>query len=325
MIDGSSSKIVRFLKGSGWTLTSVFFLLFFTLLKLPDDRIGPWLDSKIQDQLRSQGITYSSTRSRLKFGLGLSYVLEGATVDIRGMRSSQQYAFDKVTISPSLLALLTMKVGADVRLESGKGIVDLSARLGKTSQSISFYAKDVVIGKFGVPPGGEPAPVPIDFMNPDPASIWANLKKTGVVGGSGSFSGDFSVPNTLDGKISLDLTKLVIDQQTLMGFNIPRMSISESKIEGATEKGKLIFKNVKIGKGADDLRATLTGDMTLGKSWDSSALNAKVNFAVSDTVHKAFILMDSLLAPARTPDGSFTYALSGPLSGPLQPTPMGSK
>lgn len=326
MVEESSSRFVRILKGGGWTFFGFFLLILFTLFKLPDDRIGPFIDAKIQEQLRTSGITYTATRSRLKFGLGLSYVLEGVTIEMRGTRGNQEYAFDKVEVSPSLLALLGAKVGAEVRLESAKGFADLSVRIGKTSQSVSFKAKDIVLDKFGSAPGATSTPPTIDFMNPDPMAIIANLKKTGVVNGTGSFSGDLQVPNTLEGQLSIDLTKLVIEQQTLMGFAIPRMAIAESKVEIVTDKGKLAFKNVKLGKGAsDDLRATLTGDLVLGKTWDSSMLNAKVNFAMSESVHKAFILIDSLLSPGKQPDGSFTYALNGMLSGPMQPVPVGGK
>jgi type II secretion system protein N len=243
-------------------------------------------------------------------------VLESASVDLSMAGPTSSYYFDKITISPSFLALLTFKAGADVRLESGKGVADLSARLGKSSQSVSFKLKDVILGAFGTQPGGAASAAPVDFFNPNPMTILSNLKKSGTLNGTGSFSGDFTVPNTLDGETHIDVSKLVIDQQTLAGFALPRMSISEGKIEVATEKGKLVFKNVKLGKTGDDVRATLTGDMVLGKSWDTSLLNAKVNFGLSENVTKALVLVDALLAPGKQPDGTYTYTLGGMLSGP---------
>ena len=187
---------------------------------------------------------------------------------------------------------------------------------------MSFKLKGVELGKFGSPPGGTPS-APVDFFNPNPMLILSNLKKSGAINGTGSFSGDFRVPNTLDGDLHLDLSKVVIEQQSLAGFALPRMSVSEGKIEVATEKGKLLFKNVKLGKAGDDLRATVTGDMVLGKSWDSSIVNAKVNFSLSEGVTKALVLVDALLAPGKQPDGSYTYTLAGALSGPPVPTPGG--
>jgi hypothetical protein len=311
-----SSRIVRLLRGSSWLLAGVFFLLLFTLFKLPDDRIGAYIDGKVQERLRPMGIRYTSQKTRLKFGFGLSYVLESVTVDLSMPGMNGEYFFDRMTISPSLLALLTFKAGADVRLESGKGSADLSARLGKSSQSVSFKLKDVMLGAFGNPPGGAAPSAPVDFFNPNPMSILSALKKSALLNGSGSFSGDFMIPNSLDGNLRLDISKLIIEQQTLAGFALPRMSVSEGKIEAGTEKGKLLFKNVKLGKAGDDLRATLTGDLTLGRTWDSSVINSKVNFALSENVTKALVLVDALLAPGKQSDGSYTYSLSGMLANP---------
>jgi type II secretion system protein N len=121
----------------------------------------------------------------------------------------------------------------------------------------------------------------------------------------------------------MDLSKLVIEQQSVVGFALPRMNISEGKIDIAIEKGKLALKNVKLGKSGDDLRANVTGDLVLGKTWDSSLLNAKVNFALSEMVTKALVLVDALLTPGKQPDGSYTYSLNGALSGPPVATPGG--
>src|SRR5262245_19713432 len=118
-----SSRFVRFLKGSGWTLTTLFFLVLFTLFKLPEDRIAPYIDGKLQEQLRPLGVRYSSVKSKLKLGFGISYVLESVTIDLPP--PGGQYFFDRMTVSPSFLALLTLKAGADIRLDSGKGSVEL--------------------------------------------------------------------------------------------------------------------------------------------------------------------------------------------------------
>jgi hypothetical protein len=316
------SRLGRLIKGSGWLLTGFFFLLFFTLLKLPDDRIAPFIDAKIQEQLRGTGMSYSAARTRLKIGLGLTYVLENATLNLPPPSGS--YYFDKVSISPTFLSLLTGKLGADVEITGGKGVADLSVTANQSSQSVSFKLKDIAIGEFGKAPGSSEPPPPIDFMNPNPMTILANLKKSGSLSGSGSFSGNFAVPNSLDGQASLAINKLVLDQQSLMGFALPRMAVSESKAEVSIGKGKLLFKDVKLGKSpADDLRATLTGDMVLGKQWDTSVMNAKVTFSLSETVMKALVLIDALLAPGKQPDGSYSYTINGALNGPPVAAPAG--
>jgi len=86
-------EFMRLLKGSGWTLTALFFLTLFTLFKLPDDRNWPltWT-AKIQRALEaSRGSATAATHTRLKFGFGLSYVLEEATVNLPFPRNAQYY------------------------------------------------------------------------------------------------------------------------------------------------------------------------------------------------------------------------------------------
>ncbi len=55
-----------------------------------------------------------------------------------------------------------------------------------------------------------------------------------------------------------------------------------------------------------------TGDIILGSNWDSSTLNAKINFKLSDPLIKAFFLIDSFLGPGKQGDGSYSLISHGP-------------
>jgi hypothetical protein len=91
------------------------------------------------------------------------------------------------------------------------------------------------------------------------------------------------------------------------------------------DKAKVTIKTFQLGKASnttDDVHATVSGDLTLGKQWESSNLNAKATFSVSDNVKKAFVLLDALLGSAKQPDGSYAYSLTGPISA-INPLPLG--
>jgi hypothetical protein len=113
----------------------------------------------------------------------------------------------------------------------------------------------------------------------------------------------------------------------LYGFNIPKIAVSESVADVTFGKGKATLKTVRIGKTgntAEDLRGTVTGDLLLAKSWDSSTLNLKIRFSLAESILKSFMLLDAILGAGKQPDGSYAFNLTGPLSAPMPiPIPPG--
>jgi hypothetical protein len=102
-----------------------------------------------------------------------------------------------------------------------------------------------------------------------------------------------------------------------MGFQLPAMTISDGTVDITIERGKLLMKNVQIGKATDDLQMGITGDITLNRFMNASALNLKAVLGISEKVKQSISLIDSLLGPARQADGRYAYKVTGTMGAPF--------
>jgi type II secretion system protein N len=297
------SKLRRTLGILGWVSFGLFCLAIFTLLKLPDDRIRAYVQGMIAAQLAPKGISFTAEKGYISIGWGISYVMKEVTFIFPPPQAPAK--LDKVTVTPSLLPMVLGYQGGSFALYQGDGKLSGSFSMKGTEMSASLDAKQVDLGKTGA------------------LALAAGIKGTGIVTGSLSFSGDSSIPSTLNGEADLSLSKVALDPQTIVFINVPRISISEGKIEISAEKGKATIKSLRLGKAGstDDLQGTASGDIMLGRTWDSSTLNAKINFKLSEPLMKAFILLDAFLGPGKQGDGSYSLTLTGPVTAP-NPVPI---
>jgi type II secretion system protein N len=282
----------------GWVAFGAGCLLLFTLLKLPEDRIKNYAQGMIAAQLAPKGITFTAERGYVSVGWGLSYVMKNVTLILPGPDAPAK--IDKLSVSPSILPLIFGYQGGTIWAYQGDGTLSASFSMKGTQFSGSFKAKGVDLGKLGVLP------------------ITAGIRGSAVATGSGSFSGDLAAPSTLGGEAELDLGKVVLEPQSIMGFSVPRIQLSEGKISLNADKGKATIRAFKLGKAgsADDIQANASGDVLLGRNWESSTLNAKINFKLSENILKSFVFIDALLSAGKQGDGSYTFSLTGSLTAP---------
>ncbi len=306
------SKLRATLAVIGWSAFGVFFLLLFTLLKLPEDRIKNYVQGTIGQVLAAKGLSFSAEKGAISMGLGLKYVMKNVTIS-SDAGDEPPAKIEEISFSPGILSLMTGAPGGTLYLkQAGKvaGELESTFSMRGTSFSVSFDAKNLDLGKLHA------------------LATLAGVKAGGMLTGKGSFSGDMNVPSTLTGNADLLLSQVVIESQAIQGFNVPKLYISEAKAEIAAEKGKATIRALRLAKGAtttagvDDLQALVTGDVMLGRNWDSSTLSAKATFRVSETVTKAFVLLDALLGSGKQADGSYGFSLSGPVFSP-QSVPLG--
>jgi type II secretion system protein N len=305
-----SSGLGRSLKQIIWAVFALACLITFTLLKLPEDRVRAYVQGSINEALANQGITLSAAQSYMSIGLGLTYTMKDVTLSFP--QPSEPAKLDQMSVSPSLVSLIMGNI-------SGNATV-LTQGAGKLTASFSFPRAPKA--------GSTPVSLDIDLQQIDLGSlgvlrIAAGMQGGAVVNGNVVLKGDVSVPSTLEGHTHLDLTHVVLDAQNIMGFSLPRLAVSEGKADISFEKNKMLFKTLKLGKGpSDDIRATITGDLTLGHSWSQSTLNAKADFSLSDTILKSpsLALVGALLSQGKMPDNSYSYKLVGPINN-LMPTP----
>ncbi len=293
------SPTKRTVKMVGLGALFLFLLVFFTFIKLPQTKITSLIAGYVQAGLDPYGIYLSDHGRELSIFRGLQYHLTQPTLELS---DQTRIELDDLRAGPSFLSLLKGQVGGVIEIKQGAAMVNLKGSGRGDKIDTSFDLDQVDIGKFGL------------------LSFAGGLKGTGLVSGSGHVDGALSDPKSLNGNISLNLKKVHLDEQNLMGFQLPAMNISEGNIEISIEGGKLLMKNIKLGKSTDDIQINMTGDITLNRNLNSSALNLRAVLGFSDKVKQSFTIIDSLMSSARTADGKYAYKLTGQIGAPF-PTP----
>ena len=299
------SRAKRILKRIGWTSLGLFLLIFFTLSKLPEEPIRNYVQASISSALSDKGMTFTAGESSLSFWLGISYTMNN--VSLQGPALQTPVHIDRLTISPSLFPLLFGRTTGRFDVRNGDGKLSGSVSIKNTQFAFAFSSKDMDLGKLGVLPA------------------LAQISGSGVLNGDGSVRGDTANGTATAGEVHMNLNKVVIEAQSIMGFSVPRLSISEGKADITIDGGKARITTLRLGKpgnSADDIQADVSGDVTLAKQLEASTLNLKTHFSLSQNVLKAFVLLDALLSPGKLPDGSYSFNLTGPLSSP-NPLPAG--
>jgi len=298
--------ITKVMRKAGWIGFAVFFLVFFTVLKIPEARLKNFIQGTLASELAASGISMTSASSSLSMAFGLKFKMK--EVNLMLADSPNPIKLSELSFSPSIFPLLVGKFGGTLVAYQGKSKLWLSFTTSTNPTSpytnLSFEADEIDVGKTGI------------------LAALAQIQGSGVIHGSGNIKGDFTKPSSLEGKIDLKLSKVLIDQQAVSGFAIPRLTVSEGFIEGNFAASKLTATKVSLGKNAeDDLKGTVTGDLSLGQRWDMSSYNLKIKFSLSEKVLQAFAILDAILGSFKQADGSYGLTLTGPFTAPL-PGPL---
>jgi type II secretion system protein N len=291
----------------GWVFFGIGSLLFFTLMKLPEDRLRAFVHGSIASVLAQKGIGFSAGKSHLSIGFGVRYEMNDVVLTLPPPDSPAR--IERLAVSPSILPMILKKLGGRIWIENagGKLVADVSVK--GSDVSAKFDATSLDLGKLGLLPA------------------LAAVRGSAVISGTGNVSGDFAVPSTLTGDVDLELGRISLDAQPIAGFAVPKLSVSDGKLEVSFDRAKATIKTLRLGKAGsttDDITANLSGDVTLGKQWESSTMNVKANFTLSPSILKSFVILDALLGAGKTGEGAYAFQLTGPLSNPI-PAPLGGK
>lgn len=277
-------------------------LIIFTLLKLPEYKIKTYLEGVLNFSLSPYGLRIVPQDSTISIFLGPSYTLKEALFFFPPPHPTVR--LERIKLSPSLFRLLFGQIGGDLEIIQQNSFIHLShsmPSLNSTKINTSFKFKKIDLCKLNILP------------------FFTGIQGSAILDGKGSISGDYQVPSTLEGNTTINLTKILVDTQTFSGFHIPRIYISESFGEIKINKAKINIQSLQIGKpgnSSDDLHATVTGDISLNKSWEISTLNLKIQFSFSQTILKAFSLLDTLLGSGKKENGIYSFTLSGTFLSP---------
>ncbi len=314
----SPSRARKALKIAGWTTVAVGALLSFTLAKLPEDRIGQLLLGTLNQQLEAGSIPIEilADRTRLSIFPFPGVRLEGITLKSRDMSGKvQRIRWSQLKVSPSLLDLVIGRMGGTLRITpQGAESPSLTASgwMRGDSFSMDLRLNNADLGEAGV------------GILPLAAQINGKLPLEGSV----SIRGPLSQMSGWEGSIQLVPGKVELPAQKLMGFPIPSLLIRGGEIRAAIQGGKARVDSVKLGRIAesgDDLSGVMTGEATLGKTWDASQLKLKVQLKLSESVLKSLFLIDGLLGASKTPAGIYSFELQGPSFAPnLVPAAAGN-
>lgn len=304
------SRGAKILKWTGWGVFALFCLIFFTFLKLPEARLKTLLEGTLANTLRPYGITYTARKTELSVGIGISYNLQGVNVNFPGRPGPLQV--DRIEISPSLFPLLLGKLSSGLSVEMGKGSLEtqftVPLRMSQQQQppiDLTFDIESLDLAKLG-------------FL-----SQFGGLKGVLVISGQGSISGDLSNPQSVDGDIELESEKISLPSQTVMGFAIPEIAISQAEADLSIDGGKVKIQDLDVGKkgSQDDLIAEIRGAIDLNRRLDYSRADLTAKFQLSDKIKKALPLIDTILQAGKRKDGAYAFQLKGPLNA-LYPTPL---
>jgi type II secretion system protein N len=284
------------LKIVGLSVLFVFIVLLCTVFKLPQARVTSLLQGYVQIALDPYGIYVTDRGRELSTLHGFRYTLDHPTLEFA---DQTRVELDDLVVTPNFLPLLNGRMGVNATLHQGPASIVLEGAGRGDKIDMKIDLDHVDLGKFGV------------------FSYLANLKGSGLVTGSIALAGSLSDIPTLVGSVDLKIKNLKLDEQNLMGFQLPPLQVSDGSIVMSIQNGKLVIKTFQLGKARDDLILNLTGDITLNRFLNSSVLNLKTNFALSDRVKQSLALLESLLGSAKTADGKYAYRLTGTLASPM--------
>jgi type II secretion system protein N len=276
-------------------------LLLFSLIKLPDTKLKGHLNHFIFQTADRMGYLLSATNSDFRFGLGISYSLKDVTLSMKG--SPGVLRLDSVQVSPSFLSLLTGKIGGSVEIQKGKGLIS---------------------GNIGVRGSRLIADLKIDSLNlsDSPLALYlSDFKIQSRIDGKVTLEGPLDNPSAWNGEIQLKLGSIRAPAQTVMSFPIPEIKIDGGTIQLKLDKGVALIETFHLGtlnKTTDDIAAKITGEIVLKPRIEMSTLklNAHFSFAPEYLDKSELFLIQSFIASAKQPDGSFKYTINGPLYSP---------
>ncbi|MBI3558616.1 MAG: type II secretion system protein GspN [Deltaproteobacteria bacterium] len=286
------------LQRTGIILFAIASFFFFVVMKLPEARIQNLIIAHIRIIAQEQGFLFSA--EKVHVGLLFGPSLKMYNVELKSLENeSQVLKIAYLKVRPRLLSLVSSvkKVGVTAEMLDG----ELSGTVG------------------GSTTGSMAVDLSIDAIDLGASQIMKRFLPVEVSGKiNGSIRLDLDSENTAksEGAIKLSIDKLAMPPQAVSGFNLPKINISESKINLGISGGQLTITQFDLGKDikTDDLVGKLTGSGVLNRYLDRSTIKATAIFSLSQGVKTSFPLLNALLSSALTSDGKYAYKFSGSLS-----------
>ncbi|HRK02828.1 MAG TPA: type II secretion system protein GspN, partial [Oligoflexia bacterium] len=278
----------------------------FLIFKFPEGRIQNYLIAHARIVMQNEGLSFAAEKVSLSFIFGPA--VKFYNIEIRAIDDDSQILkipFLKIRPKISSLIFKNKKLGISAELLGG----ELSGTVGAGASGSMLIDLDV------------------DRINLALSTLvkrYTIVELKGEVDGKVEIDFDGVDPSKTEGIIALKLKNIQIPDQIAYGFNLPTLNIKQCVIDIPIGQGKADFRLVECGKDVnkDDIIGNLSGQITFDRVINNSKLNLRTVFQLSDTVVKAFPLLDALLASAKSSDGKYLYRIGGSISG-IDPVPGG--
>lgn len=264
----------------------VTLLLFFSVLKVPEQRVSAFLSGAMQSALDPMGIYLipKETHFSVLKGFQLEYIEpELELPDLTRVR------LDRIKLSPSFKMLFKAFAGGKIQIEQGTGSLVIHAGQRGSQFRFEFDAENLNLDRMGL------------------LAFAADIKGNVIASGSGHLSGSLEDPMMLSGPINIQLKDIELADQSIHGFQIPSMKVGDGVIEADLGSGKINIIQARIGKPKtkDDLALAVTGSVQLDRVINRSKIELQVLLGLSDRVKPKFAMLDTFLANNKMPDGQF--------------------
>ncbi len=283
----------------------IFFFIIFIIAKLPDDKIQRLILSSMKIKFQEAGYLINSEAIRVGIFTGLR--LKMTNTDIRSLdNDKEEIKIEHLSVRPHLFSMLMSMKKFSLNAELLGGEID---------------------GMIGLSQTGFTSDLEIENLSIEKASL---LKKFILVQLSGILNSNINLtfsanePIKSSGKLSLSLKNIRLPEQSISGFLLPSIQVSEAQIESQMESGKLLLKDSWIGKDinkGDDIVINVGGDISLNMPVERSQLNLKAVMTLSPKMKEKLPVY--LLDSYKCPDGRYGMRFNGMLMSILVPTHEG--
>jgi type II secretion system protein N len=282
-----------------WIFLTLVCLLFFTFFKLPQDQINRWLDFSLKKQMEPYGLSFRAEESYLSYMLGLSYTLKNVNFfsEASYAQTDDLSHFDKIQIVPKIMSLFLGNKGINLTLLESQGSLKTEFSANSKNFDIIYQAKHFDLQKTGL------------------LALFLGIQVKGFLEGKGRLSGSLQDMSSFKGSCHLKIQQASLESQIFLGLSLPAILLSEIKLGLLFEKETLLLQEVQVGNATDsDVRGTVSGNIKLGKTWNTSSLQTTVKVNFSEKFMKSFFFLSALLANGKQEDGSYAFSITGPVS-----------
>jgi len=307
---GRFKSVFRYL---GWISFGLGLILIFTLAKLPTQQMGQILIHQLNQQLQYApgALEISAQDADLSLFPLPSLQFKDLVLKSKDLTGGfLRIRWAKLKVRPSLLDLIVGRWGGSVSLavndEQDPALVGGAwFKAGKFSVDLRIFKVDLGNQGMGLLP------------------ILLHVNGKFPLEGSLQATGDLNELSSTTGLINFKLETLELPPQKIMAMDFPSLLIRGGEIRATVQDAKIKVESFRLGQPTqpstppDDLRGTVGGEIGLGKTWDASRIDLKIQFEISEDLSKAAWLLTSLLSPYKKEDRSYRFGLSGPSYAPL--------